>query len=51
MATLNINTFSDMLNSEDENLFKNEKLNYDTKIICHWLYFICKILLSIRGVA
>jgi hypothetical protein len=47
---MNIQDFSNYLNTESINTFKNDKISLDTKLICMWLYYICKVLLSMRGV-
>ena len=51
MEKMDIQDFSNYLNNQSEKIWQNEKMSLDAKMICMWLYFICKVILSTRGIA
>lgn len=47
---INTSNLTNILDRENNEVWQRKDVTLDTKIICHWLYLICKIMLVLRGV-
>ena len=47
---INTSNLTNILDRENNEVWQRKDVSLDTKVICHWLYLICKIMLVLRGV-